>query len=925
MFGVGGRAGVGVGTAIISAVKNEAGTGATTNFAFQTRPVKRKMRFTRRRFCFIVSHMPTSTFIKSVLLLTLLFFCGCERQDISVEREQPHVIGVSPSITSSEKSPSKADLPKSELSVASSGYLIDGFEGPENTVWAFDSADDEGNAQYVTDGVTQGKKALQITLRDKGKTGKFNLRRDVALDLSHAASLLVDFTASSDTFTLAVSLTCGPHDVYQESKIVELKKGPNKNVRIPLSGNTWKNEKTKWEFNGPPVNLQSVQRVCLLIFTNGESSGSVLIDNLRVEPDETPLLSSGAMVHREWRPELLGVMGIPKVVPQYQGVEAYTFFRASYRDFFDYNDIATGIRIYTPSGKTLDVRGFFAGMMRAPKEVSSENDAEAVPPLWGPIDLVKPADGGDGAKKKRKKAAKAEDRKDEKKEPEKEEPKDPVKEAKVKEQIELTSALRIKTTTLLPVWGMRFTPLETGQYTLQVYVRNSAGETRTEESKLTVVPEIRNPKLPGRWGGNVRVSKRDPRQFELSNGDPFFVYGQNVCWTRDWSPYLDRMKDYGANTMRIWLCPWGLNLERKTDPGSYDLETAKQIDKLVAECETKGIRLIFCFTFHGMTQSNWGDSPYNWANGGPCGRPEEFFTNWKARSQFKRLLSYAAARWGSSPAILSWELMNEIDLAKWTWQDEAINWAREMAGHLKSVDAHGHMVTVSATLQGAPLELWSDSRIDWIQIHSYGTDVANLFFERMSPLQNLPKPMLMGEFGGGTESRDDIPDKDGARLQAALWLTACSPSCGAAMPWWWDTYIEARNLYPVMAAAKKFTDGEDRRNRYGLWVRKMYPGNVEVSGIMDAQGGRFYVHKPEWTSNPDTRKIPMLAKSQTIELSGINDGAYALEYWDAKEGKIFSTQDALARDGKLTITLSAHDAEYGIKLDRKVRVTPGLK
>ena len=77
-----------------------------------------------------------------------------------------------------------------------------------------------------------------------------------------------------------------------------------------------------------------------------------------------------ALVHREWRPQLLGIIGIPAAVSQYQGVDAYTFFRApGYRDFYDHNDIACGIRIYTPSGKTLDVRGFFEGMMNAPKDV----------------------------------------------------------------------------------------------------------------------------------------------------------------------------------------------------------------------------------------------------------------------------------------------------------------------------------------------------------------------------------------------------------------------------------------------------------------------------------------------------------------------------------------------------------------------------
>ena len=61
----------------------------------------------------------------------------------------------------------------------------------------------------------------------------------------------------------------------------------------------WKNEKSKWEYSAVPVNLQYVQRISLLIFTNGEASGSILLDNLRVEPDESPLLPSGSLTHRD--------------------------------------------------------------------------------------------------------------------------------------------------------------------------------------------------------------------------------------------------------------------------------------------------------------------------------------------------------------------------------------------------------------------------------------------------------------------------------------------------------------------------------------------------------------------------------------------------------------------------------------------------
>ena len=43
------------------------------------------------------------------------------------------------------------------------------------------------------------------------------------------------------------------------------------------------------------------------------------------------------------------------------------------------------------------------------------------------------------------------------------------------------------------------------------------------------------------------------------------------------------------------------------------------------------------------------------------------------------------------------------------------------------------MATLMAQYRDTPMDLWTDSRIDWIQIHAYGKDVSNLMFERISP------------------------------------------------------------------------------------------------------------------------------------------------------------------------------------------------
>ena len=778
------------------------------------------------------------------------------------------------------------------------GALLDGFEGPEHTVWSFDSADDEGASEYVTEEVTQGQKALRITLPGQGAKGKLHLRREVELDLSQATALLVDITSPAANLSAALALKSSPGDIYQEIKPVSLKAGLNARVRFPLDKDIWKNAKTNWEYNGLPVNLKTVFRLILLLNTGEESSGSFVVDNLRVEGEAIQGPRDGGIVYRAWRPEIVTLSPLPEAVPEFTTVELVVAFRASYRDPFDLSDIRVGMRVNTPSGKALNATGFFAGLYRARSGVFQKDETAAPRPVWGPFEPFKAEPAEEAATAKNDKATD-----------------DTGK--------DVTGSTLPQD--VLPAWIVRFTPRETGRYTLQLYIRNRAGETRVGEHALVVASEQLDEELPGRQGGNVRVCRRDPRHFELQNGKPFFLIGQNVCWTNDWDAYLDKMKAYGANTCRIWLCPWGLNLEPQMKPGAFDLDEAKRIDALMAKAEATGVRIIFCLTFHGMTGDEWYRSPYNQDNGGPCARPEEFFTDRQAKRQFKRLLSYAAARWGASPALLSWELFNEINLARFDDPEDAGAWVREMAGYLKGVDVHRHLVTVSISHPGFLPDLWGDPRIDFVSVHGYGPDVGALVTRSLKPYLPLRKPVLLGEFGGGWKASHDIPDKNGARLQAALWHTACSPACGLALPWWWDTYIEARGLYPVLAAASRFVSGEDRRGRFQEQVRKRLGDGAEVWGVMDVNGARLYVHNPEWTRRPDSRGSRLLAKATPLKVHGLMDGEYRIEFWDAQTGKAFAAIEDTASDSVLTVELPKHASEFGVKIERKERTRFELK
>lgn len=763
--------------------------------------------------------------------------------------------------------PAPGEVPV-EVAIAESSQLLDGFEGPAYSVWAFDSADDEADAAYVSEGATQGERALRLTLRGKGAKGKIQLRREIELDLSKAAALSLDVTSSAAGLQVALALKGDPDNVYQEAQPIELKAGLNKTVRFRLLAPYWKNAASGWAFGAPPVNLSGVRRVMLLFYTGEASSGSVLIDNLKIEGAAGAL----ATVMRAWRPKIL-LHSPLRACEQFSPQEYGLVFRASYSNVFDPRDIAVGLHVETPGGKTLEIPGFFAGL--SPIKLPPAGEAVGPVPLWGPF--------AESAVKEKNAA-----------EPE-----------------------------AVPVWSMRFAPSEVGQYRAQFWVRNAQGEERSPLQAFVVAPQDAQAVPPGVRGGAVRIARHDPRQFELQDGTPFFWLGQNVAWATDFKPYLERIAAYGGNTCRVWLCPWGLNLERKTEPGVYDLAVARRIDELLAAAEATGVRIVFCFTFHGATASFWHDSPYAAANGGPCLRPEDFWTDRRARRQFKGLLDYAAARWGASPALLSWELINEIDLAKFERPGDASAWVREMAGYLKGADPHGHLVTASVTRASFEEEMWDDSGLDVVCAHGYGADVPAVLYEAAQARGARAKPFVLAEFGGGWEPAADQPDAQGIRLQAALWLSACSPSGGAALPWWWDTHIQAHDLYSRFAALARFLKGDDRRGRYGTWVKRDV-GSAQVHGAMDEAGARLYVFRPGWVRAPETRRGKVLDAPASLTLRGVLDGAYRVEYWDADAGKPVQELSVDAKDGVLALTLPAQEAPLGVKVDRKERAEPSL-
>ncbi len=367
-----------------------------------------------------------------------------------------------------------------------------------------------------------------------------------------------------------------------------------------------------------------------------------------------------------------------------------------------------------------------------------------------------------------------------------------------------------------PQWRIRFTPMEPGDYTLSLSI-----QTNGVAAGKTVVRHFNVPAAaPSGQHGYVRVGP-DKRYFETSDGRPLRLIGQNVCWaaglgTFDYEAWFGRMKGAGENFARLWLAPWFMGLEHK--PGTlnhYDLQGAWQLDNIFSQAEQDGIYLMLCFDHHGMYQvdnpgwsgSNnfWKTNPYNEVNGGPCVKPNDFFTNARARELYQKRLRYLVGRYGYSPHLLAWQFFNEIDNVFGPLNgNDVVAWHREMGQWLRAHDPCGHLITTSLTGGSERPEIWSLPELDFSMYHSYAEPAPGkgAAWVAESMVKRYGKPVMVGEFGIDAGSWNIAADPYLRGFRQALWGGALGGSVGTAMPWWWQD-MDADDVYPLYAALRE--------------------------------------------------------------------------------------------------------------------------
>jgi len=364
-------------------------------------------------------------------------------------------------------------------------------------------------------------------------------------------------------------------------------------------------------------------------------------------------------------------------------------------------------------------------------------------------------------------------------------------------------------------WRVRLVAKAPGRYLGEVW-RNGQ-KTETKPIALTLDRPL--PKGFVRRGG--------PWGLRYDDGSLYWPVGFNLGWQSPGLPDLaETLAEMGRNGLdwsRIWAChwdgrnPWWPNDKSvKLGIGEFWPKALDRWDQLLAAAEKAGVRFQMVLFHHGQwstrTNPNWSENPWSRANGGFLERPNEFFSDPRARKLAKAWLRYAVARYGHSPSVLAWELFNEVewvDAVADGQKEEVGRWMDEMADYLRSIDPYRHLVTTSSHL-----DLPIYRKADYYQPHGYPPSVAAMVLSAAKPGD---KPLFFGEVGPG--------DLGGSRetqveaVRGGIWSALFAQHAGAGQYWTWD-HVYRDSLMPEFRRAAEILRGSGILAQTGLSLLK---------------------------------------------------------------------------------------------------------
>jgi hypothetical protein len=478
-------------------------------------------------------------------------------------------------------------------------------------------------------------------------------------------------------------------------------------------------------------------------------------------------------------------------------------------------------------------------------------------------------------------------------------------------------------------WSLRFMPRASGSWQWRWRVRAAgAPERELAGGTFAVGPALHTGSLLLSGGGGLCSA----------DGTPFIPIGLNIAWPNEdgsqmFAHYLDRLQAVGGNCARLWLVHYygGTCLEWSHGEmdagyrgvGHYSQEAAARVDALLEAAQERDIRLIVCLWTFGDLSFDWNDNPYSRTSpGGWLTQPAQFFTDPRALAAQRHLLRYCVARWGAYRSLGIWELWNEVDNCRGFNDAEVGAWHRLMAHELHDLDPQRHPIATSFRFSPplCPCSAYQAPDITLCESHTYWPSLVSAVQTEGANLQPFGKPWQVDEFGMSDDPAALKADPDGLHLHDGMWAALFAGSVGGGFCWWWDSNIEAHDLWRHFIGISRFTHGESLDGLVAVNAQSEGPATavLERAGVARLWAWvrtlrHVLVHGVGVDVGVDVYAIGRTRPARAITLSHAGNGLWQATWWDPYDGTWIATSHGRAAGGSLHLLVPEYRDDICLK------------
>jgi hypothetical protein len=428
----------------------------------------------------------------------------------------------------------------------------------------------------------------------------------------------------------------------------------------------------------------------------------------------------------------------------------------------------------------------------------------------------------------------------------------------------------------------------------------------------------------------VRVSTRDPRYLELSNGKPYIPIGLNLiqpgraddaaAGMAQMERWMKALADNGGNHLRVWLSAGFFDIEHAKS-GVYDDEKAKRIDALLALARKLGIRVKMTIEHFreidpASPRKTWALKPlHHTSQGGTAASTKDWFDGQPSREQFKKKLAWFAARYGNDPTVYGWELWNEVNCVH---GGDYLGWSELMLAELHKLFPRNLAMQSLGSYDGE----WGRPAYrrhtlmrgnDVAQVHRY-LDLGAQFKVCHGPVDVLAadavrellalkpgRPVILAESGAVERSHSGpfklyAKDKAGIILHDVLFAPFFAGAAGCGQCWHWDVYVDANNLWWQFGRFAETVKGIDPPAEGFVPTMLDHP-RLRVYALKGKHTSLLWCRDKEntWESELRDGRPPEEIRGVTLGLSSLGgaEGCVAYDPWENRAVPLRLKQDAV--------------------------------